>query len=174
MNIENIIGDYKKFLVKILSNLDNADINFYSYRFSEIDHIAYRVESNESYENKKKELDKIGQNISEIKVRGRFISIFKLNQPIIYGTYKIPSIELPAPKKDSDYKEGLEHAEMVVSKSLQEIMDERKDLDWELKRPESHNPELILKFDDGLTVKFHNQSIEKIIEFEKQNNITDF
>jgi hypothetical protein len=164
-NIETVIGNYGLFLDKIFKNLASSRLE--SSRFKEIDHICYRVETEDQYKLKKHEFINFGTLISEKIIAGRLISVFKLFHPIKYKDYSIPCIELPAPKNPNKFKEGLEHAEIAINTSLENYRNLHPNIDWKLDAMDKKiNPELIVEFSD-CTVKFHEKSIEEIIEIEK-------
>lgn len=141
------------------------------------DHICYRVETLERYEELKKQLEGIGTKISEVPIAGRPISIFKLSTPYIYGDRQIPCIELPAPKEGSPYPEGWKHAEFVIRlsiptdtiASLNDFMARYPHIQF--KQPKVQravNPEATVKLSDRYNAKFHPQDIEAVIELEHQ------
>lgn len=161
MKIDEIVGDVNLFLGKIFLNIQKAGFDF--NELDELDHIAYRVESDERYDEFKQQIGNYAENLSEVMFGGRLISVFKLKTPIEYKDYKIDCIELMAPKENNTFKEGLEHAEFVISLNLADYHDKYKDIiSFNLDGyGREVNPELIVEFED-CAVKFHNQSLLKI------------
>ncbi len=158
--IESIIGDYKKFLDKIFQNLKEA--GFDSAEFEEIDHIAYRTESLESYEKIKKELLKFSKNYSEKMFGGRLIMVYLLENPIVYNNFTIKGFELLAPKENNSHKEGLEHAEFVTKTTLPEFQEKHHNINFDLHSyNREENPELVLNF-ENCAAKFHVQSLLEV------------
>lgn len=156
----SMLENYKSFLDKIFSNLKNA--GFRDEEFIEIDHIAYRTETFERYTELKDEFEKISSNSYEAIISGRPIMVYRLKEPLIYENWKVEGLELCAPKEGSFYSEGLEHAEFVTRKSLEEFRYDHENVDFNMKAySKEDNPELILDFKD-CAVKFHTQSLLKI------------
>jgi predicted metalloenzyme YecM len=160
MNIESAIGDYKLFLQKIFKNLQEACFDL--DEFKELDHIAYRVESNEKYEEMKNKLKDFCSDFSEVQISGRPILVCKLKDQFIYNQYEIKCVELLAPKAGKQYENGLEHAEFVTKITLKEFLEKHKDLKFKMDAYEREiNPEVKLIFSD-CSVKFHTQSLSEI------------
>lgn len=157
MTIQEVIGDYNRFLDKVFESLKKT--SFGMDEFVELDHIAYRTENNERYEEIKKELMSFSSSQDEKMFRGRNIFVCRLKEPLVYGGFEISGFELLAPKEENQYKEGLEHAEFVVKGTLAEFKDRHSDIDFILDAYDMDiNPELIVKF-DNCSAKFHEQSL---------------
>ncbi|MEK2644957.1 VOC family protein [Bdellovibrio sp. BCCA] len=164
MPIQNVIGDYTAFLDRIFANIQNAGIDVASF---EMDHACYRVSTLEQYEIKKAALLTFGDLLTEADVNGRPIATFKLHHALKYKNRELFLIELPAPKKGKDVPEGLEHVEFVVGDLISALMKKHPDLVWNTSGlQKTLNPELELKFDDGLAVKFHPESLSEVIRKE--------
>lgn len=156
-----MLENYKTFLDKIFSNVKDA--GFKDEEFIEIDHLAYRTETNERYEELKKEFEKISSNFSEAIISGRPIMVCRLKEPLVYGNWKIEGSELCAPKEGSFFKEGLEHAEFVTKKSLEDFLHDHENIAFNMNAySKVENPELILEFED-CAVKFHTQSLLELL-----------
>lgn len=52
--------------------------------------------------------------LAESMVAGRRIATFQIDLWLHVGGWTVPYLELPEPKDGSPYREGLEHAELVV------------------------------------------------------------
>ncbi len=152
------------FLEKIVSSLADKHLTINDLF---IDHICYRLSSNARYDELKAHLTKVNELLVESKINGRNISVFKLKAPIKFRHWEIPLLELPAPKSGSHYSEGWEHIEVVTNESLESFMKKHSELDFDLKGfTKPLNREVRLKL-GKYSVKFHEQSLEEVIEFEK-------
>lgn len=147
-----------------------------------IDHAALRFRDPNKVDQLSEELKTDSKVIGEAVVNGRKIYIFKLNQPITYGQYLIPCIELPYPAHDHDYpNDGWEHVEFVLPTqdinglelafrhyfpSLTE--DIMRTYGYKLSIPKVEgeqllNPTIALTKSKMLSIKFHPNSIEKVV-----------
>jgi len=131
------------------------------------DHLCYRVETDERYQEVKGLLLQYGELAGEELVSGRLISIFNLHEPLGYQQYKIDCIELPAPKEGSPYKEGWEHAEFVCD-HLEDFLKRYSHLSFKLSGMSKNlNPEAALEISSKYQIKFHPLHILKVLEIEK-------
>jgi predicted metalloenzyme YecM len=168
--VREIIGDYVGFLQYVDDGLEQLGIE--RDEISMIDHICYRVESEERYKEMRERCTEIGTLVGESDINGRLIATFEFNEYLTAAGWTVPYLELPAPKAGSPYKEGLEHAEMVVVGSLDQFAKRHADLAFtSAGMGKSINPELGLK-QDGLSVKFHEQQLGAVVRIEKQLGIT--
>jgi len=117
--IEGVLGDATLFLKKVFAALKKDNINVSEY---ELDHICYRVDMVERYNELKQEILNYGSLLSESQIGGRAISTFKLNEPIIFENREIRCIELPSPKEGSFYPEGYEHVEFVIALEFEKFI----------------------------------------------------
>ncbi|KAM9977186.1 hypothetical protein ACTFIR_011044 [Dictyostelium discoideum] len=185
MDIKEIVGDYNSFLDTIFELLIKGGFKENELKELPIDHICYRVSTNEFYNEKKKQLNQLGELLVETEIGGRMISTFKLNKPIQYKDKSIPLIELPAPKKNRINYDGLEHIEMVINEPFQSfvdnhpspINDENLKFNWVLHALNKDiNPDVECEFIDPrikneirtISVKFHHQSLEEVVKYEIQ------
>ena len=133
-----------------------------------MDHLCYRVESQERYEELKNEFCRFSELIISSDVNGREISTYKLHLPFMLDGNRLAVIELPSPKAGSPYLEGFEHAEFVTDLELKTIPLEFSEYDYDTKGVDKElNAELKVKLAKNFSIKFHNQSLEKVIEIEK-------
>lgn len=159
--IIKILENPSPFLEQLFLNLKENNINVENY---ELDHICYRVKTNEKYLELKEKISKISKLLSEEMVSNRPICTFKLNEPIIFKDRKISILELPAPKENSNYENGFEHAEFVINIPFEEFIEKHKNLNFNTKGLQKQiNPELGLKFKDNLAVKFHHNTLEYVV-----------
>ena len=84
--LAEVIGDPIAFLDDLFSKLADIELKVDNY---ELDHICYRVTSNNEYKTKKEELTNFGELLVESMVNGRLISTFKLHEPILFKNRKI-------------------------------------------------------------------------------------
>lgn len=139
-----------------------GNVGFEDVEFEELDHVAYRTETDERYEELKNEFKKISSNFSEVEINGRLITVYKLKEPVIYNNWTSYGLELCAPKKSKTYREGLEHAEFVIKLSFEEFMQKHQDIDFDMTAfSKEINPEIEVGFGD-CAVKFHRQSLLEI------------
>lgn len=147
-----------------------------------IDHIALRYKNSADVDKLSNELKNESTVLSRAIVNGRKIYIFKLNKPLEYKGYRIPCVELPYPTIDHNYpRDGWEHVEFVLpTKNINQIEnsfkkrfpkltpDILKKFDYKLSVPKVEgeqlsNPTCILTKYLGLSIKFHPNSIEKVV-----------
>ncbi|MGZ3789959.1 MAG: VOC family protein [Bacteriovorax sp.] len=166
--LSEIIGDANVFLDDLFGKINDIELNVDNY---ELDHICYRVESIDQYNQKKEELIHHGELLIESMVNGRMISTFKLHEPIVYKKRKISLVELPSPKQGHSYKSGLEHVEFVTKEPLQKIIDRYPQYSFEaFGIHKKINADITLKLGEHC-IRFHNQSLEDVIKLEKKNHM---
>lgn len=161
--LENIIGDYNFFISTLLDKLNKKGIDIRKYS---IDHLCYRTKTLNDYSQKKKELLGLSKKYVENIHHGRPISKFVLKEAIKYNNFLISTIELPAPKKDYDFENGLEHLEVVVGKDYDFIKNKYKDF-WDGSDDSGpYNQTVFINF-DKLIVKFHKHHLLDVLKMEK-------
>lgn len=164
--IKEIVGDLDQKVASINNALERVGIE--RHELSQLDHLAYRVETFDKYQEMKEALAAVALKLDETMVAGRPIAVFELHSYIQSGGWTIPYIELPAPKDGSPYKEGLEHAEFVVVGSLDQFQRNHPELPFITKALDrTLNPELGLKTDTA-AIKFHEQPIGAVIRIEQR------
>lgn len=167
--MKKVLGDYSAMLDSVLDAIQI--LNFKSPLIC--DHICYRVETNEKYEEIKNNLLAYSSLVGETLVSKRLISIFKLNSPIKYNNLTISCVELPAPKHGSKYTEGWEHAEFVIPE-LTDFIDNNPLVSFNHKAMSRElNPELGYKINNNYQVKFHPLHILDVIKKENELGITN-
>ncbi len=160
--ILRIIWDYTAFLDKVFSLLERDKIDVSNY---ELDHICYRVETEERYEGIKKIFLEESELLSEIIIGGRMISTFKLKVPLLYHNREMTVIEIPAPKGNSAYSEGLEHIEFVIDKSFEDFKQMYPDIKFKTDAESKDiNPDTQIKY-KNCSVKFHHNTLEYVIKY---------
>ncbi len=164
--LDDIIGNPLVFLEELFSRINDIELDVTPYF---LDHICYRVESVSDYKLKKEQLMLHGELLIESMINGRLISTFKLHTPIEFDKRKIELLELPAPKAGHAYKAGLEHAEFVTTTPLQKIVAKYPQYAFEVFGIHKKiNADITLKL-GNFCIRFHNQSLEDVIKFEKQH-----
>lgn len=162
----NLYLKANEFLQNIEKQLSKIGLDFQKY---DIDHLCYRVSSREEYNYLKVFLSEQGDLLIESIVGGRPISTFKLLNPISYSNKNIFLIELPYPKSGSYYPTGFEHAEFIIDVEFNKFIALNPNLLFDCGSIDKDiNPEIRLKLAQGKSVKFHHQSLEKVIEMEKE------
>ncbi|MBL7544131.1 MAG: VOC family protein [Bdellovibrionaceae bacterium] len=137
----------------------------------DIDHLCFRVESQNAYESYKTTFSDLGVLLTESHVNGRAIATFELHTAIQYKDWLIRLIELPAPKKGKVTRAGFEHIEVVVDLPLEEIMEKHSTIEWDTSGLEKiFNSELEANFGES-AVKFHHVSLKSVINFEQRPKI---
>ena len=150
------------FLQSLFAEMKDANADFSDLV---IDHICYRVETEERYLELKNELSKHGEILTEKPIGGRPIATFKFDEAFTFQEQKIYLLELPAPKEGRFYAEGWEHIEMMIEPSFQDFMAQNGHLSFDTKAiTKKVNPEVRLTFLSG-SVKFHHFPLDYVIEY---------
>lgn len=137
----------------------------------DIDHLCFRVESQNSYDSYKNTFSNLGALLTESQVNGRAIATFELHTAIQYKDWLIKLIELPAPKKGKATQTGFEHIEVVVDCELEEIVKKNSNIDWDTSGfRKIYNSELETNFGD-CAVKFHHLSLKSVVNFEQRPQV---
>ena len=129
----------------------------------ELDHICYRVATEESYQEMKAFLEKKATLLSETMINQRPICSFRLSEPLMYKKRAIWVLELPSPKAGSPYAEGFEHVEFVVNEPLDVFVQRHQYLTFDTKGfSKKVNRDVRRQYACG-SVKFHEHSLEYVI-----------
>ncbi len=164
--MKELLGDYETFVVEISDGLRRCGIG--RDEIAMMDHICYRVETIERYDQMKARLAKSAFLLGESMVSGRLIATFECEEPLKVDGWTIPYIELPQPKSGSDYPEGLEHVELVPFRTLRSFQKRHAGLPFnEAGMSKTINPELGLKH-EGISVKFHEQPLGAVVNIERR------
>lgn len=130
-----------------------------------LDHIAYQASTKEDYEEHLPEFSKLGELISEEIIGGRRVVVFKLDELISYQDYKIPALELIAPKEGQQCESNFQHAEFLVNQPFEDYIMQYPDIEWDTSS--MHREEfahLKLNFENGLTLKFLQKPILELLK----------
>jgi uncharacterized protein len=166
LNIQELA---KNFLNDLLSEMKSLNLNIETYW--DIDHLCYRVESQDQYLAMKQFLCEKGKLLVESEVNGRLISTFELDKPIQFGSFQINLIELPAPKVGKFKPEGFEHIEIVCDVPFQQIIKQNSHLKFDVSGlTKLFNKELEIKLNSG-SIKFHHLSLKSVVALEKNTKV---
>ena len=167
LTLKSIIGDYNNFLDTLLNNIKSAGIDISNFQ---IDHIALRTESLQEYKKINKFLSPFTSLVGEIEIRNRPICIFRFQQSLIYKSFLIPFLEVISPAENNTFKFGLEHIEIVVPREkLFQLESLYPNVEFNSKNMDRVvNPELILYFKDGFSVKFHPLPVDEAQKIQKE------
>lgn len=164
--MRDILGDYEPFIQAIAGGLDELGIK--REEVAHMDHICYRVETNERYEQLKQEIQEAATLVAVNQVNGREIATFEFAQPLEVAGWVVPYLELPAPKPGSPYKDGWEHVELVTVGGLDKFLQRHSNLPFSLgSMGKLINPEAELKT-DKISVKFHEQPLGAVARIERR------
>lgn len=157
-----ILDNYKSFLDNLLQDIEGKAVDVSSFN---LDHFGYQCSSDEDYDKLKPEIEKVARLISENIVGGRRVGIFELNTPLEYKTWKIPAVELVAPKDGQDCPSALEHAEFVIDIDFDSFTKKYSNLNWDLTAVNQPTfPMVKLKLSENTQVKFHLQPVLEIVK----------
>ncbi len=148
-------------------------------------HACVRIKSPDNVTELKESISKIGKIISSATVNGREILIIQLDKPLTVGEWSVYGVELPYPKENHSYEDGLEHVEFVLTQTentmdsvrekalemLKDITLEELKQKYSYSEDEPHaegdqkpNPTVSIKV-DGVGIKFHALSIQDVVGF---------
>lgn len=167
--MKDSIGDYETFISAIDIGLIALGIE--RSELAMMDHLCYRVETQERYNEMLRRLKDGTFFLGEALVSGRKIATFEFKNYIHASGWTVPYLELPEPKEGSPYAEGLEHAELVVIGGLDRFAERHNSLSFNDKgMGKKINPELGLKT-DAFSVKFHEQPLGAVVRIEQRLNL---
>lgn len=165
MNMNQYLELAHEFLEKLFNEIEKKHLYLI---YKEIDHVCFRTDSTDDYSKVCKDFSAFGELLIEAPVKGRLISTFKLYEMIIFRDLKIPLVEIPAPKIGKTITRGFEHIELVVEEPFEVLIQKYEKFKLEKNGlTKKINPELELVLDSG-SIKFHHQSLEDVIKFEKK------
>lgn len=158
-----------EFLEKLFKTLADSKIEIASHW--DIDHLCYRVDSLDRYEELKNNFLTFGRLLIESDVNGRPIATFKLNSSVVFKEWSIDVVELPAPKPSKPTKEGFEHIEVVCDESFSDLEGKYKHLKLDLGGlKKDFNQEFEIDLGER-NLKFHHMSLESVIRVEENKMI---
>ncbi|WP_373777188.1 VOC family protein [Glaesserella sp.] len=110
MKLTACFGELNRFEDNIIQIARVSGIDLTSLH---IDHLAVRMNDNETARTWRTMLLEGSKLLKESEVNGRSIGLFKLNQPLIFCGQPVDVIELPFPKGKIYPEQGWEHIEAV-------------------------------------------------------------
>jgi predicted metalloenzyme YecM len=160
-----MIKNLESFFIQLESEIKRVGLSIEPEWF--VDHICFRASSDEEYKNLINEYAKDHELLIESPIGGRLISTFKLKEPISFLDFKIPLIEIPMPKEGRVTPSGYEHIEIVIKDSFDEFQKKYSNVKFLTHALSKEiNPELEIELDQ-CAIKFHHQSLEEVIQYEK-------
>lgn len=163
--MKEVIGAYEAFIAKADALI--AEHGIETADLVQCDTICYRVETNERYDELKRQLAELALMVNETEVNGRLITVFAVQQPLRASQWSsISYIELPQPKPGSFYPEGIDHVQMVTRRSLSDFHRQYVGVAFEEKGLTSRLNPLLKLVGDEVSVKFHDKHMGAVIELE--------
>ncbi|EIV1853292.1 VOC family protein [Vibrio vulnificus] len=185
---QQMLEDLPGFMQKIESLVDLLQLDL---SFAQADHIAMRVNENQTAQLSQKMWSEQGKVISQANINGRPIIVIAFDTPLASRGWKIECLELPYPAEGKAYpNEGWEHVEFVVPSHAQMAEDYLADLKHtypafgaqlskleelgvkvKLSSPKGegerlNNPTVAFKY-QGICIKLHPHSLKRIVESEQ-------
>ncbi|EMK3499738.1 VOC family protein [Vibrio vulnificus] len=185
---QQMLEDLPSFMQKIESLADLLQLDL---SFAQADHIAMRVNENQTAQLSQQMWSEQGKVISQANINGRPIIVIEFDTPLTSRGWKIECLELPYPAEGKAYpQEGWEHVEFVVPSHAQTAEDYLADLKHtypafgaqfskleelgvkvKLSSPKGegerlNNPTVAFKY-QGICIKLHPHSLKRIVESEQ-------
>ncbi|EPT8340531.1 VOC family protein [Vibrio vulnificus] len=185
---QQMLEDLPGFMQKIESLADLLQLDL---SFAQADHIALRVNENQTAQLSQQMWSEQGKVISQANINGRPIIVIEFDAPLVSRGWKIECLELPYPAEGKAYpQEGWEHVEFVVPSHAQTAEDYLADLKHtypafgsqfskleelgvkvKLSSPKGegerlNNPTVAFKY-QGICIKLHPHSLKRIVESEQ-------
>ena len=153
-------------------------------------HACVRIKTPDNVAELKGNVSGVGKIISSAIINDREILIIQLDTPLNIDNWSVHGIELPYPKPNHSYEDGLEHVEFVLTETNNEMDSVRKKVlemmksitIEELKKRYSYsedepqaegdekpNPTISLKV-EGVGIKFHALSIQDVVGYSPQKS----
>ena len=157
------------FLEQLFKKITASGIEIASHW--DIDHLCYRVDSLDRYQELKHLFEAFSTQLIESDVNGRPIATFKLNSSIKFKDFSIDVVELPAPKPSKPTKEGFEHIEIVCDVPFNELEEKYRHLKLDLGGlKKDFNQEFEIDLGER-NLKFHHMSLESVIRVEENKKV---
>ncbi|HDY7741518.1 TPA: VOC family protein [Vibrio vulnificus] len=188
LTTQQMLEDLPGFMQKIESLADLLQLDL---SFAQADHIALRVNENQTAQLSQQMWSEQGKVISQANINGRPIIVIEFDAPLASRGWKIECLELPYPAEGKAYpQEGWEHVEFVVPSHAQTAEDYLADLKHtypafgaqfskleelgvkvKLSSPKGegewlNNPTVAFKY-QGICIKLHPHSLKRIVESEQ-------
>ncbi|MDS1832059.1 VOC family protein [Vibrio vulnificus] len=188
LTTQQMLEDLPGFMQKIESLADLLQLDL---SFAQADHIALRVNENQTAQLSQQMWSEQGKVISQANINGRPIIVIEFDASLASRGWKIECLELPYPAEGKAYpQEGWEHVEFVVPSHAQTAEDYLADLKHtypafgaqfskleelgvkvKLSSPKGegerlNNPTVAFKY-QGICIKLHPHSLKRIVESEQ-------
>jgi hypothetical protein len=160
-----ILGDYRGFVSRAERLLSELSID--TGELAQCDTLAYEVNSNERYEEVKRQLARSAKLLSEREVNGRLVSILCVDPPLDTDNWKIPYIELLQPKPGREYDEGLDCAFFVTALPLRRFLEKHPDVAFDTKGLASELNSYVEYVGDDVSIKLHDKHFGAVVELEE-------
>ena len=156
-----LLDNYTQFLDSIFQKLAELRIDVSKY---ELDHFGYQTSSDADYDFLKPEFERPGEFFSEETVGGRRVGVLIFSKPLQYKDYKIPAMELVAPKAKQVCPSSLEHVEFVLTEGFEDFMKKYPEIKFDVSAiNQPMFPMLKLTVDKNIQVKFHLKPVLEIV-----------
>jgi predicted metalloenzyme YecM len=152
----------KDFEIAILSY-----INLLSYRpnIDDCDHLCFIVKSELAFNEWKIWANEIGTiirefNGSRLNLQGDRFLIIKIKNPLKFLKFTVSVVEIKL-TNFPEFEEGWQHAEFIPKDSLQDIVDNNPDVNFEIRRiNDDKNREIGIRFSKQFGLKFRTDRIK--------------
>lgn len=165
----HVLGNYEQAVERADALIARQGIQ--PHDLVQCDTLCYRVETNERYDQMKQELARVALALGEQEVNGRLIATYMFHEPLTAGRWQtISYVELPQPKPNRVYTEGVDDVLYVTRQSLSEFQAKYSSIAFEEKSLANvHNPLLEIE-GEGMAVKFHDKHMGVVVELERAHN----
>ncbi len=147
---EDFIHDSKKYIDKVNAFAEQGKLSTVIH----IDHLGYKCESKESFENMRELFEINSEYIFQSIISLRRIAYIKLKQPIPTGLGDLWFIELQDQKPDGSQQEKFDHIEgYSVGISYGEMVEKISGFEEIIESKKSHHPTHDVDLGDGFSFK---------------------
>merc|ERR1711879_1104365 len=94
--LEDVVGDVRGFLSAVFAVLNAAALQPSADDLF-CDHLCYRVETEEAYQQKKNQLAELATLLHEAVIGGRLVATYKLKEPVAFGDRRSMPPPRPSP-----------------------------------------------------------------------------
>lgn len=165
IELKEIIGEYEAFIVDTMEELE--EMGFDVNDIAQVDNLRYRVATLEDYAAKRSELENVANELTEITVSGRPVTVFRLIEPILVDIWRVDAIELAAPKPDRVDTEGIDRLECVIYDDFETFLTRYEGKPFDLDHvSRTVNPSVRLPLQDG-SVSFHLLSLTTAVYLQQ-------
>lgn len=148
--MHNFQSEYESFMGILEDHCKSLPFSFSEYP---IDHVCYRMATQEDYQTICSEFEKLSLIISNAPHHGRKFHIFLLREPLIYKDTRVSCIEVSEPGGSDSYPTGFQHIEFHTKLDLQKVVTGNKELEPFMVTGK-FGDETYLKWPDKLALKF--------------------